>query len=330
MRTVVRAGALALATTSMIALAPVATAAIAAPGCTWQYSEITAPDGFNPAYLQVTGADGKGNYGGYSASESPVLIRWWQGVPQLQDGPPGVTHATSGDMNSAGVQVINGLRKGTHNVNVPLVHSPETGYRELPVPPGLRDARAISIADNGDVVGGARRLDNERSVAVHWPSGAAPVVIEPPSMPHARALDIDAAGAILLSTGYDAAIWRDGQLTRLPEITTGVLNGGLVDGRVYGWTLQSVRSWTWDTGSGQLTYRDGASTTEAVNRHGLAAGHVGDAFGPAALWQDNRFLGELPVPAGDIRAHLVKVADDNTVFGYTSGSHRAAVRWHCA
>ncbi|MGW0521503.1 hypothetical protein [Crossiella sp. NPDC003009] len=134
---------------STIVLAPAAAAAT--PDCTWQASEVATPDGYGTAGLRVTGVDGKGNYSGYYGSSTD---------PQAQ--PPRVRYATSGDMNAAGVQVVNGLRAGPNNVHVALTHSPETGYRELPVPPGTYDAHAISIADSGDLVGSARRVDNRQ------------------------------------------------------------------------------------------------------------------------------------------------------------------------
>ncbi|WHT16381.1 hypothetical protein N8J89_24960 [Crossiella sp. CA-258035] len=305
--------------------------AAAAPDCTWQVSQVTAPDGYDPAYIQVTGVDGKGNYSGYYASSSsPVLVRWQQGVPHIQAKPAGMRYATSGDMNAAGVQVVNGLRPGS-NVSVPLTHSPETGYRELPVPPGMSDVRAVAIADNGDVVGDVRREDNRRNVAVHWPaSGTAPVVIDPPSLLLASAYEIEDDGTVLLGGGYNAAVWRDGQLIAPAEFSNGVLSAGLVNGKVYGTRLRDNRTWVWDVRTGTVTYREGASSISAVNRHGLIAGQVGDSFGPVAVWQDTRFLGELPLPAGATEARVAKVADDNTVFGHSIGERRGALRWHCA
>jgi hypothetical protein len=316
---------------------PAATAA-AATECEWQVTVVARPD-VDPDSVVVTGTDSRGNYSGHVNTTPPYrqVVLWTNGEPRIMPPPDNVGPAVlSVDENTAGTVLVQASTPTGTDSRVFTFSGGHTGagvYHELPQPEGHHNARVSAINDRGDVVGSARRIADDHSVAVWWPaSGAAPVVIDSPDLSWTGAMDVDEDGTILLSNGYRILWWRDGEITSLHDPTNPVIGRAVRGGRAIGTFLaaepEPPRGAVW-TSPTEVRLLEGGGQAEDINAQGLVVGHLGAWRGPAAVWQDTRLVGTLPLPPEATSATVALIGDDDTIFGHAEPDV-GPVRWHRA
>ncbi|MBB4678308.1 hypothetical protein [Crossiella cryophila] len=303
----------------------VATAAPEAPAaaCTWRATPVPVPAGADPAYVHVSGADGRGNYSGYygPTSADVTFYRWVRGVPVKQAPAPGVSWTLPVDENAAGVVLLRGadFSGGTQKYYV-LTQTRQGVYRQLTVPPGLTSLQPNAINNRGDVVASANRDSDGRGQVLLWRAGSTQAtVIDPSEIDYPAATDIDEDGTVLLTGGYQVALWHNGTVTKLPKPESGVTARGIANGRVLVLDLRTSTpvSYLWEPKTNWFVHLDRSGPAHAMNKRGLVSGSIGSWSGAPAVWHGTKFLAELPVPAGASTARATVVADDGTIFGET-------------
>lgn len=328
--------ALALMTVGALVGAPNAAAEDVAL-CEWAASKVVAPEGYDPKSVAVQGTDSHGNYVGYvrlpGSMQSKVAV-WTDGKPRVAHELDGLGHMSIIDENSSGTVLLQVGFSSSGRYSPALfagAHKGEGTITELVAPDGYHTVAARALNNRGDVLANARSVEDGRMVTLLYSTGAAaPIVIDTAV---GIGLKLNDDGSVLLEPSVGQAhLWRDGELTPLTmppggQPTYSDMRSGKVIG-AYQTTWPYSQAVLWD-GPSRLRELKGGATATAINGRGLIAGHRGRFDGPAGVWLNTRFLGDLPLPEGVTAARELKViGDDNSIFGRSS-DYDAAIRWTC-
>ncbi|WP_290056144.1 hypothetical protein [Amycolatopsis solani] len=330
MKRTTAAGLAALALTAG-SVVPAAADPVPAP-CTWRVEPVPLPPFAQPRYVHVDATDGEGNFAGRTVvGESAYsVVLWEHGEPRELDLPAGFDSAVPAGRNRSGTVLVNATSFSTTPATNQIFRYHDGTYEPVRLPAPYRDARAAAINDRGDVVATAKVPGGTGTVVILWSVLAAgPVVIAPPELPWADAVDIDEDGAVLLSGGYSSYVWRAGTLTAQPPSPgTPVLARAISAGTAVGTVLDVAgpKAVLWSQNTPHLL--DGGGAAESVNRHGTIAGQAGAWDGPPAVWQGTSLVAKLPLPEGASSASADLIGDDGTVFGRGDGD-TGPVLWRC-
>ncbi|SEF26454.1 hypothetical protein SAMN05421837_103326 [Amycolatopsis pretoriensis] len=304
----------------------------APPGasCTWRAEPVPVPPFAEPRSYYVDATDGEGNFSGrtFVGQSAFGVVLWEHGEPRQLDLPEGFDSAVPAGQTRSGTVLVNATSFATTPATQQIFLYRNGTYEPVRLPAGYRNARADAINDRGDVVATASVPGG--SVVILWSVLAAgPIVISPPELPWASAVDIDEDGTILLGDGYSAYLWRSGTLTpQPPSPGTPVLTREISNGTAVGTVLDPAgpKAVLWSQDAPHLL--DGGGEAESVNHHGTIAGRLGAWDGPPAVWQGTSLVAKLPLPAGAASASADLIGDDGTVFGRGDGD-TGPVRWRC-
>ena len=315
---------LAAATVVTTLLAP---AASAAADCAVEY--LPVQDGMSWSNLRITGVDGQGNVSGfYSPGRTDhTLVRWTAAGLEVVPRPSGVKEFVTTAGNASGVVVAMADRED--GTRVPMTHTPGVGYRELPVPAGYAVWGSYDINDRGDVVGQVTPVGSPEWGVVLWRAdGSAPQVVQPAEAPLPRPIALGEDGTMLLDSYSGAFLWRDGVLTKLPDVGHSAGPRALTrDGVIFSSPYGSPRSsWKCTEATGTVEQFSVDGVVESVNQDGLAAGYLDDGDYTPAVWQGTKFVGALPLPA-DAYSGAADVVGEGGVVAGSAGTKVA--RWTC-
>ncbi|WP_410658859.1 hypothetical protein [Amycolatopsis sp. lyj-112] len=249
-----------------LALAGVSTvftgSASAATGCTWTRGTLPLPAGSTTG--SVSGAANGGWFvGGGSTTDG---VRWHGGVAENLGTAFG-KQTDLNDINSSGVAVGSTIANSSYDGAVVYRGGQ---YEKLPVPQGLRMARAKAVNDAGDIVGMASGIGDAFDLLL-WPASAPGTVQvinpDPAVYSYVSPVDIDEQGRILIrAQGSELAYFlreADGSLTKLALKTDYVnaFRGGRISGEI-----SEAGKWVsveWDT-TGQIVRRLDVRARETV------------------------------------------------------------------
>ncbi|MBB6555191.1 hypothetical protein [Nonomuraea rubra] len=315
------------------AVAPQAAAARSS-ACTWRTQALQVPTG--ATQHQVSATD---HHGGYSGSayfpDSGWRIVYWKDGRVIDYGSSG--HGTDRvvDQNSSGTIAgtsVTGLW-GASAISFRI----RDGRRErlTPYPGAELNSRAIGITESGDVYGSAVVWEGNTTVyvAVRWPYDRPGVVEKVTGLPEGmRVVDVDRDGTLLVGTETTYPwphLWRDGRLTRLPEVPDMQFGyaRAVADGMVAGMLRvgsEPNRPAYWDR-NGQPHQLSQSSVAEHINRNGLIVSSLTST--PFQVWRFGTLVGQL----GDA-ASVTTIGDDDSIGGTIRGANHlpAAAVWRCS
>ncbi|RSN34530.1 hypothetical protein DL990_12815 [Amycolatopsis sp. WAC 01416] len=326
------AGVAAVALSVSVSAPAAASPAPGAATCSYQVTPVAVPPGAERQRVDVVATDGAGNYSGteiVGSSGAYRLVLWHGDDPETVEPPKGFDSVAPRSQNRSGTVLVNAVSVADRKRQIFLYR--DGNYEPLAIPDGFVDPRGVAINDLGEIVATANPVGGTGSVVIAWLSHAAgPVIIAPPELPYASAVDIDQDGTIMLGDGYSAYLWRAGKLTALPPSPeVPVLSRGISAGRAVGTILDAKgpKGVVWTGNIPELL--EGGGAAESINRHGLIAGRARAWDGPPVVWQGTRLAAELPLPAGSTSARADLVSDDGTVFG-NADAGAGPVHWRCA
>lgn len=308
-------------------------ASAAQTSCTWQLQLLQAPTG--ATQHQVDATDHAGGYSGSGYfTNSGWRVLYWKNGQIIDYGSSGsgadrvVGQNRRGNIAATSVTGLWGERSISFRIR--------NGQREmLPALPGAEQtSRAVGISDNDDVYGNNLVWQTDRyvSVVVRWPADRPTVVERVSGLPEGmRLVDVDHDGTLLVgpdSTYPWPHLWRNGQLTRLPEapntqhgyarsIADSLVAGSLRVGSA------SNRPAYWDRNGQPHLLPQSAEATQ-INRNGLLVAY--QSATPYQVWR----LGTLEAQLTNVAA-VNTIGDDDSIAGATrspNGTQAAAV-WRC-
>ncbi|GGN08994.1 hypothetical protein GCM10011609_55910 [Lentzea pudingi] len=324
---------------AFIAAIGLAGTVLAAPGvatadtCEWVVSKVAVPDGYDPRSTKVEGTDSHGDYAGTSlrpGENTNDLIVWTGGKPRVVHELRHLRSLSMAGENSSGTVLVDGTIVAEGRRAVVLYSA--SGTTDLAAPNGYRLTGATAINERGDVLGHGERIADGRQVGILWSTIAvAPLIID---LTTGTPQGLDDDGTVLLRgrEGKPGALWKSGQVTLLADegryTYAEAIRGGRVVGYQIGDRWPESQALLWDRG-GNVRHVDGGGTAFAVNASGLITGERSTMVGPASVWRDTTFLGELPYPDGvTFVSELFVVGDDNSLFSHASDY--GPVRWTCS
>jgi hypothetical protein len=318
-KTWLRAGVLATVAIAVTALGVPASANAAAARIPWRPTVLPLPPGAGAGNL--TGSDGKGEYTGtFRVNDVTQVVSWRNGQPILRGVPGGYERVDANDENSSGVIV--GTIHDYETFTSRTFTLDASGYHIKDNPAGYQEVTGVAINTRGDVVGEAYQPRVPRAVVLWRADGSAPVVI-PETGDIWSPRDLDDDGTILLSSGNDSALWKDGVLRKLtPSPALQAEGTAIRNGVVVGWRSggggQAAR---WSTPDG-TTGLEGGGIAQDINKSGLTVGLVPTPSGPqiygnAVVWRGT-VPGVVQGPSGYSVFRAEVAADDGTLAGYAS------------
>lgn len=318
--------ALAAATVVTTLLAP---AASAAADCTWQLEHLPIQEGMGSNNLRINGVDAQGDVAGFyvPTTNDHTLARWTGTSVEVVPRPEGVKAFVTRASNASGV--VAAIADRTDGSSVAMTHTPGVGYRELPTPAGQVVSGVEDINGRGDVVGRVRPVGSWSGGIVLWRAdGSAPEVIYPAEAPSANPIALGEDGTLLLDSFRGVWLWRNGVLTKVPDLghsedPRALTRDGVIFSSPYGST---VSSWKWTEATGAVEKFDVDGVVEAVNEDGLAIGYLAEAGYTAVAWQGTKFVTELPLPMSEFSGSAAAVSDNGVIAGFAG---RKPVRWTC-
>jgi hypothetical protein len=322
--------AIAILAVGAVVGAPVAAAAST---CTWHVSKVPTPAGYDERHTEVRGTDSHGNYVGIvlsTTSDAFRVVLWTDGQPRFVDLFDDFTYPQVADENSAGDVLVSGHQNSTGDTGAFRYASGTDTLTHLPSPAGYETDYAVAINEHNDVLAVGHSVKDGHAVSLLWSSLAVgPVVID---SPYGQGIDLDDDGTVLLYDGHSnpAHLWRHGQTTALPG-NAPLLFDGMRAGKVIGTQIQTwpeSQSLLWNDRSVAPRPLDQGGLAQAINVHGLVAGKRDTLVGPAAVWQDTTYLGDLPLPDGARSVPDISlIGDDDTIFG--RASDYGPMKWIC-
>jgi hypothetical protein len=305
-------------------------AAAAQSSCTWQMRVLPVPAGVSQN--EVTATDHAGGYSGRGYFSDGWHVVYWKNGQVIDYGRTGYGNDRVVGQNRGGT--IAALSSAGLWQERAISFRIRNGQREmLPALPGAENtSRALGIAENDDVYGNNVVWQGDRyvSVAVRWPADR-PNVVERVGLPDGmRIVDVDHDATLLVGPENVYPwphLWRNGQLTRLPEppntqhgygraITDGLVAGSLRVGSA------SNRPAYWDR-AGQPHLLSQSAVAIQINRNGLLVAE--QSATPHQIWRFGSLEGQITNATA-----INTIGDDDTIGGTTLGSssHVATV-WRC-
>ncbi|WP_156212989.1 hypothetical protein [Lentzea aerocolonigenes] len=301
-------------------LAPASSAAV---GCTVE--DLPVQDGMSWSNLRITGVDGQGGVTGFylPSGNDNTLVRWTSTSAEVVPRPDGVTKFVTAAGNALGAVVARADR--ADGSSAVMTYTPGAGYRELPLPSGYEVWIVDDINDRGDVVARAKRIGSIGWVTVLWRAdGSAPQVIDPAEVPWPVPIAAGEDGTVLLRSYTGTWLWRDGVLTRVPDVGSSAYPRGLTsDGVVF---RSAQGSWKWTEATGVVEEFAGPGVVTSVNQNGFATGYLLDEKKTSVAWQGTTVVATLPLPEGASSAAQTLVGEGGAIAGFAGTK---PVRWTC-
>ncbi|WP_133851089.1 hypothetical protein [Labedaea rhizosphaerae] len=263
------------------------------------------------------------NGGWLAGSGSSGTIRWHNGVAEDLGRAFG-QQTELNDINSTGTAVGMTIADGVPD---DAVVYRDGRFTALPIPPGHRTARALSINDTGDIVGTAGGIGDTFDLTI-WRASAPGTVLtvnpDPAAYGYVSPVEIDEQGRILISASTSQTDYfvryPDGTMTKL-ALGTDYVNA-FRNGRIAGEKYENDQFVTieWDLSGTIVRQLDRWATGPVVDSGTRTAGTYRTADGSEALgvW-DNGVLTHTLVTSADSNGFSAPVITDDGVIATTIG-----------
>jgi len=263
------------------------------------------PQGYNITqvnYGVALSINSQGDIGGVTGGSPQRAWVWSSGqvttIPTLGGSNSGDTY-----VNDLGQVVGCSNKVGSGQYGAYLWEN--SSLRDLGLPDGAREARAMSINNSGQIVGWGRMLAGN-DYAFIWKDGQFTNIGALPGQTYARAFDINSSGQVVgysardETHGSNAFIWQNGAMAPLGSLygsdpsSAAAINDL---GQVVGWSFAGVEyrcAFMWQNGAmtnlGKLPGYSSAYA-EGINNLGQAVGRCFPSYGDmgdphACLFQD--------------------------------------------